>query len=116
MLNDTFSVIFKHGMFLILLNWLSQKTIGIIKYCNNFHAKVHNKINHKQDDFTYCLCRSVQPLSSFSRVVPVQTLNMRKEQRRTEPTGEEALLRDCFILRTWTFHFLRDSPNLSCAS
>ena len=97
-------------MFLILLNWLLQKTIGIIKYCNNFHAKVHNKINHKPDDFTYCLCRSVQPLSSFSRVVPV-----RKEQRRTEPTGEEALLRDCFILRTWTFHFLRDSPNLSCA-
>ena len=106
-------------MFLILLiflsNWLSQKTIGIIKYCINFHAKVHNKINYKQDDFTYCLCRSVQPLSSFSRVVPVQTLNMRKEQRRTEPTGEEALLCDCFILRSWTFHFLRDSPNLSCA-
>ena len=52
----------------------------------------------------FVLEKSFQILSSFSQVVVVQSLAMRKQQC-THPTGPVELLHDCFMLRIW------DSPD-----
>ena len=87
----------------------SEKKFGIVKFTI--------KINYKQDDFTYFLCQrlvnSFQILSSFSRVVIVQSLAMRKQQC-THPTGPVELLHDCFMLMAWDSpdsDFLRTAPS-----